>query len=78
MVDLKVCKSSTNQNRKFVTENLMTKTFTSLVVVEFALNNHEAESKEHYIDILKRQYLEEHDIELQDSEITEIEVIEND
>ena len=31
----------------------MTKTFTSLVVVEFALNNHEAESKEHYIDILK-------------------------
>ena len=56
----------------------MTKTFTSLIVVQFAINNHEAESKEHYIDILKRQYLEQHDIELQDSEITEIEVIEND
>jgi len=56
----------------------MTKIFTSLVVVEFAINNHEAKSKEHYIDILKRQYLEQHDIELQDSEITEIEVIEND
>ena len=27
MVDLKVCKSSTNQNRKFVTENLMTDSF---------------------------------------------------
>ena len=38
----------------------------------------EAESKEHYIDILKRQYLEQHDIELQDSEITEIKVLEND
>ena len=78
MVDLKVCKSSTNQNRKFVTENLMTKTFKSVIVVEFAFNFHEAESKEHYIDILKRQYLEQHDIELQDSEITEIEVIKND
>ena len=56
----------------------MTKTFKSVIVVEFAYNFHEAESKEHYIDILKRQYLEQHDIELQDSEITEIEVIEND
>ena len=56
----------------------MTKTFTSLVVVEFALNNHEAESKEHYIDLLKRQYLEEFNIELQDYEITEITEIKND
>ena len=56
----------------------MTKTFTSLIVVQFAINNHEAESKEHYIDILKRQYLEEHDIELEDHEITEITEIKND
>jgi len=56
----------------------MTKTFTSLIVVEFAINNLEAESKEEYIDILKKQYLEEHNIQLQDGEITEIEVIEND
>ena len=56
----------------------MTKTFTSLIVVEFAINNLEAESKEEYIDILKKQYLEEHNIQLQDDEITEIEVIEND
>ena len=51
----------------------MTKTFTSLVVVEFSINNHEAESKEHYIDLLRRQYLEEFNIELQDNEITQIE-----
>ena len=53
------------------------KMFTSVVIVEFAYNNHEAESKEHYIDILKRQYLEQHDIELEDHEITEIKEIEN-
>ena len=74
MVDLKICKSSTF--RKLYTK--MTKTFTSVIVVEFAYNNHEAESKEHYIDLLKRQYLEQHNIELEDHEITEIEVVEND
>ncbi len=56
----------------------MPKTFTSVIVVEFAYNNHEAESKEEYIDILKRQYLEEYNIELQDGEITQIEEIKND
>ena len=55
----------------------MPKTFTSVIVVEFAYNNHEAESKEEYIDILKRQYLEQHDIELEDHEITEIKEIEH-
>ena len=40
----------------------MPKTFTSVIVVEFAYNNHEAESKEEYIDILKRQNLEEYNI----------------
>ena len=53
----------------------MSKLFKSVIVVEFAYNFHEAESKEHYIDILKRQYLEQHDIELEDHEITEIEEV---
>ena len=51
------------------------KTYQSIITVQFAYNNHEANSKEHYIDILKRQYLEEYNIELQDGEITEIEEI---
>ena len=50
----------------------MSKMFTSVITVEFAYNNHEAESKEEYIDILKRQYLEEYNIELEGHEITEI------
>ena len=53
------------------------KLFTSIITVEFAYNNHEANSKEHYIDLLKRQFLEEHNIELQDYEINYIEEIEN-
>jgi len=56
----------------------MPKLFTSLITVQFALNNHEANSKEDYIDLLKRQYLEEFNIDLQDYEITEIEEIKND
>ena len=56
---------------------MMPKLFTSVITVEFAYNNHEADSKEDYIDLLKRQYLEEYNIELQDYEITEIEEIEN-
>jgi len=50
----------------------MKKMFTSLITVEFDYNNHEANSKEEYIEILKNQYLEQHDIELKDHEITEI------
>ena len=53
------------------------KMFTSIITVEFAYNNHEADSREHYIDLLKRQFLEEHNIELQDYEINYIEEIEN-
>ena len=56
----------------------MTKLFTSVITVEFAYNNHEADSKEHYIDLLKRQFLEQHNIELQDYEINKIEEIKND
>ena len=53
----------------------MPKLFQSLVTLEFALNNHEANSKDEYIDLLKRQYLEEYNIELQDYEITQIEEV---
>ena len=56
----------------------MTKEFTSIVTVEFAYNNRVAESKEEYIELLKEQYLEQHDIELEDHEITEIKEIEHD
>tara|TARA_B100000212_G_scaffold217357_1_gene164568 strand:+ start:1415 stop:1585 length:171 start_codon:yes stop_codon:yes gene_type:complete len=56
----------------------MVKMFTSVITLEFDYNNHEAESKEEYIELLKRQYLEEYNIELQDGEITEIEEIKND
>jgi len=67
-------KSSTFQ----ITKIVMPKLFTSLVTVQFACNNHEANSKEDYIDLLKRQYLEFYNIDLQDYEITEIEEIKND
>lgn len=49
--------------------------YTSTITVSFAINNHEAVSKEHYIEILKLQFKEEYGIDLMDSEITEIEKI---
>ena len=55
----------------------MTKQFTSVITVEFAYNNRVANSKKEYIELLKQQYLEQHDIELEDHEITEIKEIEN-
>jgi hypothetical protein len=51
------------------------KEYTSTIVVSFHINNHEAISKEHYIDTLKLQFKEQYDIDLQDHEITEIERI---
>ena len=56
----------------------MSKQFTSVITVEFAYNNHAANSKEEYIELLKQQYLEQHDIELEEHEITQIEEIKND
>ena len=50
----------------------MTKHFSSVIIVEFAYNNRVAESKEEYIELLKREYLARHDIELSGHEITEI------
>ncbi len=56
----------------------MIKQFTSVVTVEFAYNNRYASSKEEYIKLVKELYLERHDIELEDDEITQIEEIKND
>ena len=50
----------------------MVKQFSSVITVEFAYNNHVANSKEEYIELLKQQYLEQHNIQLEDHEITEI------
>ncbi len=56
----------------------MSKQFTSVIIVEFAYNNRVANSKKEYIKLLKQQYLEQHDIELEDHEITQIKEIKND
>ena len=53
------------------------KTYQSIVKVEFAYNNFEANSIEEYIDCVKTQFLEEFNIELSNSEITEIKEIKN-
>ena len=55
----------------------MKKSFQSIVKVEFAYNNFEADSIEDYIDRVKTQFSEEFNIELSNSEITEIEEITN-
>ena len=49
------------------------KEFTSTITVTFDYNNLEAESKEHYIELIKEQFKDEYDIRLYDSEITNIE-----
>jgi len=50
----------------------MIKSFSSVIIVEFAYNNRVAESKEEYIELLKQEYRANHDIELSGHEITEI------
>ena len=54
---------------------VMKKSYQSIVKVEFAYNNFEADSIEDYINCVKTQFFEEYNIELSDSEITEIEDI---
>tara|TARA_B100000287_G_C20465204_1_gene714974 strand:+ start:443 stop:628 length:186 start_codon:yes stop_codon:yes gene_type:complete len=49
------------------------KSFTSKVTIVFDINNHEANSKEEYIQKLKDQYEECYGIYLHDHEITMIE-----
>ena len=56
----------------------MIKQFTSVVTVEFAYNNRYATSKEEYLKLVKELYLERHDIELQEDEITCVQEIKND
>ena len=56
---------------------MMIKSFSSVIIVEFAYNDRSAESKEEYIELLKQEYLINHDIELEDHEITEITEIKN-
>tara|TARA_A100000171_G_C2098256_1_gene128273 strand:- start:534 stop:719 length:186 start_codon:yes stop_codon:yes gene_type:complete len=51
---------------------IMIKSFSSVIIVEFAYNNRVAASKEEYIELLKEEYLARHDIELEGHEITEI------
>ena len=55
----------------------MKKSFQSIVKVEFAYNNFEADSIEDYIDRVKTQFSEEYNIEVYNSEITEIEESKN-
>ena len=49
------------------------KTFTSIIKVEFAYNTMRAITQEENIQLLKDKYLKKYDIELYDSEITQIE-----
>ena len=49
------------------------KTFTYIIKVEFAYNTMRANTQEEYIQLLKNKYLNKHDIELHNSEITQIE-----
>jgi len=55
----------------------MTKQFCSIVTVEFAYNNRVAESEEEYIGLLKEQFRDDHNIELSNSEITDIKELEH-
>ena len=48
--------------------------FTSTVTLQFAINNLEATDKQDYIDRLKDFYFESYGLEVQDDEITDIEV----
>jgi len=49
------------------------KEYTSNIVVTFSINNLEAETKEEYIEKIKDQFNEFHDIQLMDNEIQDIE-----
>ena len=49
------------------------KEYTSNIVLTFSINNLEAETKEEYIEKIKDQFNEFHDIQLMDNEIQDIE-----
>jgi len=54
------------------------KEYISTITIKFSLNCHEANSKEDYVDKIKAQFREQHEIDLMDDEITEIEEVEVD
>tara|TARA_Y100000114_G_C11544498_1_gene224189 strand:- start:352 stop:516 length:165 start_codon:yes stop_codon:yes gene_type:complete len=53
----------------------MIKEYQSTITVSWGCNNHEAKSKEEYIQKVKDQFYEEFGIHLTDNEITDIEQI---
>ena len=53
------------------------KEYTSNVVIVYSINCHEAENIEDYKEKLKLQYKEFYNIDLLDSEIQDIEVVNN-
>ena len=48
--------------------------YTSTITCQFHINNHEANSKEEYIKILKEYFYENHSISLRTNEITNIQM----
>ncbi len=48
------------------------KTFSSVITVEFAYNNMRASTEEEYIQLIKDRFVTQYNIELHNSEITEI------
>ena len=46
--------------------------YTSTVTCKFHINNHEANSKQEYIEVLKEYFYENHSISLRIDEITDI------
>jgi hypothetical protein len=53
----------------------MIREFECIVRIEWEGNNHEAETKEEYIEKLKENFYEAYNIELMDSEILDIKEI---
>ena len=49
------------------------KEYTSTITVTWSINNHEASSKQDYIDRVKEQFYDEYGITLSDDEIKDIE-----
>jgi len=50
------------------------KTYTSIIKLEFHINNMEAKNKKEYIKQLKEQYRDQYNLILEEEEITKIEV----
>jgi hypothetical protein len=54
----------------------MDKEYRCVVTVVWEHNNHEASSKEEYVQRIKQQFYEAYNLELADSEITDIREVE--